>query len=66
VAASESRVPNLYAEALVDSRVQRQGMSRELFRRAMLALELAADFLTFVAAALGAYFLQLYFGAQVQ
>jgi exopolysaccharide biosynthesis polyprenyl glycosylphosphotransferase len=32
----------------------------------MIVSELAADFLTCVAAAIGAYFLQLYFGAQVQ
>jgi exopolysaccharide biosynthesis polyprenyl glycosylphosphotransferase len=32
----------------------------------MILLELAADFLTCAAAAIGAYFLQLYFGTQVQ
>jgi exopolysaccharide biosynthesis polyprenyl glycosylphosphotransferase len=66
VAASESHVPNLYTDALTDSRVQRQGISREMFRRAMILSELAADFLTCVAAMIGAYFLQLYFGSQIQ
>jgi exopolysaccharide biosynthesis polyprenyl glycosylphosphotransferase len=66
MAASESHVPNLYTDAIADSRVQRQGISRELFRRAMMVAELAADFLTCIAAAIGAYFFQLYFGAQVQ
>jgi len=65
VAASESHVPNLYADALANSRVQRQSISRELFRRVMILSELAADFLTCVTATISAYFLQLYFGAQV-
>jgi exopolysaccharide biosynthesis polyprenyl glycosylphosphotransferase len=66
MAASESHVANLYPDGFADSRVQRQGISRELFRRAMIVSELAADFLTCIAAAIGAYFFQLYFGAQVQ
>jgi exopolysaccharide biosynthesis polyprenyl glycosylphosphotransferase len=66
VAASESHVPNLYTDALADSQLRRLVISRELFRRAVIVSELAADFLTCVIAAIGAYFLQLYFGAHVQ
>jgi exopolysaccharide biosynthesis polyprenyl glycosylphosphotransferase len=66
VAASESHVPNLYTDALADNQVRRPVISRELFRKAMIFSELAADFLTCVTAAIGAYFLQLYFGGQVQ
>jgi exopolysaccharide biosynthesis polyprenyl glycosylphosphotransferase len=66
VAASESHVPNLYTDTLGDDQVRRPVISRELFRRAMIFSELVADFLTCVTAAIGAYFLQLYFGAQVQ
>jgi exopolysaccharide biosynthesis polyprenyl glycosylphosphotransferase len=66
VAASESHVPNLYTDALADGRAQRQGISRELFRRVMILSELAADFLTCVAATIGAYFLQLHFGTKIQ
>jgi exopolysaccharide biosynthesis polyprenyl glycosylphosphotransferase len=66
MAASESQVPSLYADALEDIQVRRPALSRESFRRAMILSELAADFLTCATAAIGAYFLQLYFGAQVQ
>jgi exopolysaccharide biosynthesis polyprenyl glycosylphosphotransferase len=65
VAASESHVPNLYTDALAESQGRRRVISRELFRRAMIHSELAADFLTCAAAAIGAYFLQLNFGARV-
>ena len=66
MAASESHVPNLYTDALAGSQLRRPVISRELFRRAVIVSELAADFLTCVIAAIGAYFLQLYFGAHVQ
>jgi exopolysaccharide biosynthesis polyprenyl glycosylphosphotransferase len=66
VAASESHVPNLYADGLADDQVRRPVISRELFRRVMIFAELVADFLTCVTAAIGAYFLQLYFGARIQ
>ena len=68
MAASESHVPNLYADAdvLADIRAQRQGISREMFRRAVILSQLAADFLTCAAAMIGAYFLQLHFGTHLQ
>ena len=66
MAASESHVPNLYTDVLQDIRVQRRGISREMFRRAVLLSQLAADFLTCAAAMIGAYFIQLHFGARLQ
>lgn len=66
MAASESHIPSLYTDALEDIKVRGPAPSRELFRRAVILSELAADFLTCAAAAIGAYFLQLYFGAHVQ
>ena len=66
MAASESHVPNLYAEALADNELRRPVLSRETFRRAMVLSELAADFVTCAGAAIGAYLLELYFGAHMQ
>jgi exopolysaccharide biosynthesis polyprenyl glycosylphosphotransferase len=66
MAASESRVPNLYTDALVDNQVRRPFLSRELFRRIMILSELAADFLACATATIGAYFLQFDYGAHVQ
>ena len=66
MAASESHVPNLYAEAIADNELRRPVLSRDSFRRAMVLSELAADFITCAGAAIGAYFAELYFGAHVQ
>jgi len=66
MAASESHVPSLYVEALEDIQAPRPVVSRELFRRTMILSELTADFLTCAVGAIGAYFLQLHFGAHVQ
>jgi exopolysaccharide biosynthesis polyprenyl glycosylphosphotransferase len=66
MAASESHVPSLYADALQDIHASRPVVSRESFRRAMILSELVADFLTCATTAIGAYFLQLNFGAHVQ
>ncbi len=63
MAASESHVPNLYTDTFADNQARRPVISREVFRTGTILLELLADFLTCVAAALGAYFLQLDFGA---
>ena len=66
MAASESHVPSLYVEALEDIQAPRPVVSRESFRRTMILSELTADFLTCAVGAIGAYFLQLHFGAHVQ
>src|ERR1700733_5250446 len=66
MAASESYVPNLYAEAIEDSCKKRQVISRELFRSTMVLSEIAADFLACVATTIAAYFLQLDFGGHIQ
>jgi exopolysaccharide biosynthesis polyprenyl glycosylphosphotransferase len=66
MAASESYVPNLYAEAIEDSCKKRQVISRELFRSTMVLSEIAADFLACVATTIAAYFLQLHFGGHIQ
>jgi len=65
MAASESHVPSLYADALETIQVGRPAVSREFFHRAMILSELAADFLTCASAVIVAYSLQLYFGAHV-
>jgi exopolysaccharide biosynthesis polyprenyl glycosylphosphotransferase len=63
VAASESHVPNLYTDTFADNQTRRPVISRDVFRRGTILLELVADFLTCFTAVLGAYFLQLNFGA---
>ncbi len=44
MAASESHVPNIYADDLADIQQRRCVTSRESFRRGMLRSELVADF----------------------
>jgi len=66
MAASDSRVPNLYADALPGNQVRRWLLSRESFRQAMMVFEQVADFLTCSTATICAYFLQLVYGSHVQ
>jgi len=63
VAASESHVPSIFTDAIADNQARRPVISRDVFRRGTILLQLVADFLTCVTAALSAYFLQLRFGA---
>jgi exopolysaccharide biosynthesis polyprenyl glycosylphosphotransferase len=66
MAASESYVPNVYADTLANAPAQRKGISRELFRRMMVLAEVVVDFLTCAAAIVAAYFLQLHIGGYIQ
>ena len=59
MSASESATPRLYAEALAASNGRIPAASAHLFRRVLLYLEIAADFLTCAVGMIAAYSLDL-------
>lgn len=65
MAASESHVPGLYADALAASEARGPVVSRQLFRQATVVTEMVADFLTVAIAVISSYRVQLFFGATV-
>jgi len=66
MAASESYLSSVYVDALTGSHSRGGAISRKVFRRATVCVEVVADFLTCAAAIIGAYFLQLHVGGHIQ
>ncbi len=68
MSAPEFLASSLYAETLAASHKERQAISRELFRSAMVFCEVSADFLTCAAGIFAAYFLcvSVHIGRQIQ
>jgi len=68
MSAPEFLASSLYDESLTAARKERQAISRELFRRAIAACEVSADFVTCTAGIFAAYFLylSLHTGKQIQ